>query len=87
MKQYSILTLCAHARSTCHTSYTAHTHSGAPPPPAGQGMADTAQMLVSNPMFSAAAQQYGQNLASRGQAYIDQNVSQYLSTCIEDQRL
>lgn len=53
--------------------------SGVPsqPPPhpsmMGQGAA-TAQMLVNNPMISVAAQQYGQDLASRGQAMLDSNV-------------
>lgn len=50
-------------------------YSGAPPPPSGPAMADAAQMFVSNPMITAAAQEYGQNLASRGQAYVDQHVS------------
>lgn len=37
------------------------------------------QMLVNNPMFSAAAQQYGEQLASTGQAYVDQGVSRFLA--------
>ena len=41
----------------------------------GAGAAATAQMLANNPMLSAAAQQYGQDLASRGQAMIGSNVS------------
>ena len=53
--------------------------SGVPsqPPPVpmmGQGAA-AAQMLANNPMVSAVAQQYGQDIAARGQAMIDSNVS------------
>ena len=53
--------------------------SGPPPPVDPMGATQMTQMLVSNPMFSAAAHQYGEQLASRGQAYVDQNVSRFLA--------
>ena len=43
------------------------------------GATHMTQMLVNNPMFSAAAQQYGEDLASRGQAYVGQNVNRFLA--------
>lgn len=51
-------------------------YSGVPPqpPPPAAMMGQGAQMLINNPMISAAAQQYGQDFAARGQAMIDSNV-------------
>ena len=39
-----------------------------------------AQQLMSNPMVSAAAMQYGTEFAQRGQAYVDQGVSTHTHT-------
>ena len=66
--------------STANIHVIFHFGSGAPsgPPPPIDPMGAT-QMLVNNPMFSAAAQQYGEQLATRGQAYVGQNVSRFLA--------
>ena len=43
------------------------------------GATQMTQMLVNNPMFSAAAQQYSEQLATTGQAYVDQSVNRFLA--------
>ena len=66
--------------SWLNVSYYFFSLSGAPsyPPPPVDPMGAT-QMLVNNPVFSAAAQQYGEQLASTGQAYVDQGISRFLA--------
>ena len=50
-----------------------------PPPVNAMGATQMTQMLVNNPMFSAAAQQYSEQLATTGQAYVDQSVNRFLA--------
>lgn len=51
--------------------------SGAPSPPPMVGAA--AQHLMSNPMMTAAAMHYGQELASQGQAVVDRNIGRFVA--------